>query len=73
MALVSDKANGVPPGMGPSALSHLFLDSAGQSEEWKKREADRRAGRGRKDWWNQSEPSVSQSKSRHDNGEWSES
>lgn len=38
----------------PGMFEHLFLEGRkGPSEEWIKREADRRAGRGRKEWWKQ--------------------
>lgn len=44
-----------PPGglFGPGPFAYLAVrpGSTGQSKAWQKREADRRAGRGRKDWW----------------------
>lgn len=46
------------PNPSPGMLEHLFLGGQGQSEEWKKREADRREGRGRKDWWNKPPPDA---------------
>ena len=45
----------------PGMFSHLFLaDHRGPSPEWVKREADRRAGRGRKDWWKTERPDISE-------------
>jgi hypothetical protein len=61
-----------PPGVGTNdnPFAHLMLRPGMQSEEWKKREADRRAGRGRKDWWKQlAPPPLSQDKPERDNGE----
>lgn len=48
----------LPPPIPAHPLAHLIPNGNGQTEEWRKREADRRRGKRRKDWFLQPESPV---------------